>query len=254
MSNRDKMTIRFDWLTFTIPSDAFDCLEKLVGQLFTLSLDCFVDCVGRYGYRRGSYFEHITILQDGARDFMGVCFDISGQGVSYLYSLKNFSFDDLFKLINSLGGNISRLDVALDCFNNELDYDVLYKACADRAYASRWRTCVSHVNHCTGGFDTQFGSRSSDCMLRIYDKKVQSKCSDCDYWCRLEFQFRHAMASAFVDTYLNSINDKREFIELFLGVLTNYLRFVDPIYDKRNLGHCPTVEWWARFIEDVAKS
>lgn len=251
------MKLRFDWLTFTIPEAAmegFNGLSWLVSSLFPFRYDVFTPCFGRYGYRKGSFYKYITILEDGTRDFMGTCFDISGQGMMFLYSLKGFSFEELFKKINSLGGSISRLDVALDCFDHELDYDEITDAIKKHNYATRWHQ-VKIIDSFKGGVngrDFQFGSRRSDAMLRIYDKKAESGSDEHDYWCRVEFQFRHDMAHAFADTFLNKDED-RDFIELFLGVLCNYLRFIERKY-KNDADKCPTLDWWDRFIGHVAKS
>lgn len=247
--------VSFDWLTFTIPDGVFESLSQLVGDLFRLSLDAFVPARGRYGYCEGVFYENITILTKGTRAFMGTCFDISGKGVSYLYSLDYFSFEELFKLINSLGGSISRLDVALDCFNNDLDYEVMAQAVAVRNFASLWKTVkVIHSYNVNGvGFDLQFGSRRSDCMLRIYDKKVESGNKDLDYWCRLEIQFRHDLAHAFADTFLNRDAD-HDFTSLFIGFLSHHLRFIERKYGYGNSDKCPVLAWWVDFIENMSQN
>lgn len=243
------MEVRFDWLTFTVPSDSFERINDLVYDVFGLEYELFVPCRGRYGYQKGMFHENITILTDGGRDFMGVCFEISGKGCSYLYFLDGFDFKDIFKKINSFGGNISRLDVALDCFDNELDYDVIRDEIAKHNYCSKWRKARVITSYGVNGigFDAEFGSRRSDIMLRIYDKKVESG-SDRDYWCRLELQFRHDLAYGFADTYLNE--DEYTFFDKFAGVLSYYLRFIDRIYVK-DTDKCPTLPWWDEFLEKI---
>lgn len=252
------MVVRFDWLTFTV--DVPDSLDQMVNDLFGLDVNCFVTGGGRYGYRRSLFYEHITILLDGGLESMGICFDISGQGCSFLYGMEGFLFEDIFRKINGLGGNITRLDVALDCFDNEVPYDELLDAIPKHNYASIWRNVKVITSYyertgknCAGtGLDVQFGSRKSDIMLRIYDKKVESKCEDKDYWCRFELQCRNHMAYSFADTYLNLQQDL-DFIEMFLGVLTHYLRFIDRKY-VTDPNKCPVLPWWESFVELVAKS
>ena len=248
------MQVRFDWLTFTIQND-LSKLDFLVHNFFDLSLELFTPCRGRYGYSKGYFYENITILTEGGCDNMGICFDISGKGCTYLYSIDTFDFEDMFKKINSLGGNITRLDTALDCFDNQLNYHDIAEAVAKHNYSSRWKKVKVITSYSKDGigFDAQFGSRRSDIMLRIYDKKVESSCTDKDYWCRLELQCRNDLAHSFADTFLNREKDY-DYIELFLGVLCHYLRFIDRIYDDTNTSKCPTLPWWESFIENVRKT
>lgn len=249
------MEVRFDWVTFSISESMYEgSLQDLTYDLLGLDLTCFVPCRGRHGYKNGLFYENITILTEGGVPGMGTCFSISGKGCTYLYSLEEFNFEDLFKKINSLSGNISRLDVALDCFDHELPYDELIQATETHNYSSRWRTVKvtkSFTPH-GNGFDIQFGSRCSDIMLRIYDKKVESGCEDKDYWCRLELQCRNELAHAFADTFADRVEDL-EYVHKFMGVLQHYLRYIDRRY-KNDPTHCLSLVWWERFIDNVAKS
>ena len=249
----------FDWLTVSFKTDLFDSLESLTMELLGISLDNFTDCRGRYGYSKGKFFDNITLLSDGFDERMGVCFEISGKGCQGLYNsqwfIENDGFDGLFKRINSIGGSITRLDIALDLFDNELDYTLINDAILSKNYSSRWHnvTIMTSVGrNCSDfGYNFQFGSRRSNVMLRIYDKKVEQRRDDIDYWCRFEFQCRNDMAHSFADTYLNKEED---FVVFYIMILNHYLRFIERKYGKSNSDKCPTLPWWEKFLGDVTKS
>lgn len=253
------MHVRFDWLTVTFKDKGPDDVRQLLSDVFWLDYDLFNPIRGRYGYRDGMFFENISVLMNGGVAGMGVCFDISGKGCTYLYNSTcgdtdhNDPFEYIFKVINGLGGFITRLDVALDCFDNELSYDDMYEAYEKHNYSSRWKRVelTKSRTKVGDGFNLQFGSRRSDIMLRIYNKKVEQNDFDHDYWCRLELQCRNDLAHSFADTYLD--RDDIAFVHLFLGVLCNYMRFIDRIYDYSNANKCPTLSWWQDFIVLVEK-
>lgn len=254
------MTVGFDWLTFSLRPGSYEdrTVEDLVHDLFGLDYELFVPRRGFFGYSKGMFYENITVLYDGGVDTMGICFNISGQGCRFLYSLDDFSWDDLFTKVISLGGNFSRIDVALDCFDHEIDYNDLIDAIPKHNYTCRWRKVemiTSYYNRSTGagvGFTANFGVKQSNCMLRIYDKKVESKRDDLDYWCRLEMQFRNDTADAMVYTYMQRDQDV-DFVCQFIGILSDHLRFIDRRYE-RNASMCPVLGWWESFISSAVKS
>lgn len=246
------MKCRFDWLTVTFKDWNIDDVYRNIYDLLGVDIKAFIPVRGRYGYKSGLYYEHITILYDGSVDGMGVCFDISGQGCSYLYSLSDNVdsdyFNDIFKVINSFGGNITRLDVALDCFDSEISLDDIHDAVVLHNYRTLWKS-VDYTtsirrgqSHCGRTF--QFGSRRSNALLRIYDKAAEQGIDG--YWVRLELQFRNVLAHSFADTYINSINDM-EFMEVFLGVLNHYIAFVERTSDS-NISRAKLLSWWDNFI------
>lgn len=258
-------TIRFDWLTVTFKDAHYDDIETLLYRLFNLDVSLFTSIKGRYGYARGLFYESVSVLFDGCCDDMGVCFEISGKGCSLLYCLAQ-DWEECFNIIKELDGNITRLDVAFDCFNHEIDYDVMLEAIKAHNYSSRWQKVKAIQSYGSdSGIDIQFGSRRSDIMLRIYDKLAEQKCCERDYWCRFELQLRNHLAVAYVDTYLQQVQQAKQLDDvvcatsycdgdLFLGVLTHYLRFIDRKYDSTNTNKCPTLPWWDDFIASCRKA
>lgn len=266
------MELRFDWLTFRIRGDWF--VDDVIRDLLYDFPEQYILQKGRYGYKTMKFHHFVSVMYDGYDPAMGICVDISGQGMSYLYE-QGFSFIRLFQQLSMCDAAITRLDVALDCFDHELDLSLIEDCVLRRAYTSKWKKVkIIHSYDSAGvGTDIQFGVRSSLSMLRIYDKKVEQKRDDMDYWVRLEFQLRDEIASSFADTcvdfYCESIGVSRDdytsddfdlsfhFEDLlfpyFRGFLSYYLRFVNPIYDKSHIAHCPTLDWWDEFLDSICR-
>lgn len=80
------------------------------------------------------------------------------------------------------------------------------------------------------------GSRSSDCFLRIYDKKIEQDreratyvdlSRTCKTWTRFEGEFKHKKAKAIIpDLASKSVNEK-QFRQKLIGYVVNQWSFVD---------------------------
>lgn len=257
--------IKFDWITFRINPDKTDKnywnpkfneyeIDTLIYELLGLNPNLFVPVKGRLSYFKGRYFNNITVLYDGTEE-MGVCFVITGKGVNYLYSL-DFDFKALFMKINSFKSNISRLDVSLDLFNNEIDYTELHRCIKEHQYVTRWRgefqVITEYNNHFLNcpGYTFNFGSRYSECMLRIYNKAYEQGLFD-EYWCRMELELKRTTAIAFIDTWLDEPTNNTLFSSF--GFLVNdFIRFVERregTSDWTRTQTLPILDWWQNIMD-----
>ncbi|MEG1822880.1 MAG: replication initiation factor domain-containing protein [Clostridiales bacterium] len=234
--------IIFDWLTFSTKIHTLGGVIELLG----LENVSFLEQNGRYGYKKSIFFSNISILYDG-NDDMGICVDISGQGCRTFEHYSSSNWDSLFNVILSEYKDItiSRLDVAYDEEENLLDINTICDDTANYRYVSKFRN--HRVIYGTEGNSVEFGSRSSDIMLRIYDKKAEQESKGLEvnqHWVRVELQLRRERATAFISSYLSG-----QIIGLlFRGILRNYLRFVDLEECSRNT-NCPMKKYWQIFLD-----
>jgi len=92
----------------------------------------------------------------------------------------------------------------------------------------------------------QFGSRSSEIMLRIYDKAQER--GGLDYhWVRAEIVCKHDRAAAFIGEVLNG----NTIGEIYSGVLRNYLRFIKLDHSRKE--RCTVIDWWEKFLNNAEK-
>lgn len=272
MENINNLDVLIDWLGFTFFSfsNPYDVLHYLgfIESDFTVSN-------GSYGYK--SSLRHniypITILYDGTEN-MGIHVNISGSGFSvaldaYINSLKEmspwgtycFEYREegyLISYLRYLNENVkfTRIDLSIDdkgC--NYFSVDDVLNICNDGRCSTRFRSFRSErecsFNGCVTGNTLYIGKRSSECFLRIYDKKLEQKSklnNDVGYeWVRWELELKKNRAQAVVDHLL--AGNCLGFVAV--GILSNYFRVV--ICDDSNKTRCSTDPLWAKFISGVEK-
>lgn len=238
--------VLIDWLTCSFaPSDTQDW--QFWADVLGLSDVSWVPMEhGRNGYRAGMYFEGISILYD-ARDDMGVCVNMSGQGCRSFESFGRGDWLELFDFLQEDGFHISRLDVAFDDHTGILDLNQMFFDTDDRNFVSKSRFDEITKSFKDGrpGITIYHGSPRSDIRFRIYDKAAERNCDVDQHWVRVEMQLRNDRASAFAFSAV-------PLGERFRGVLCNYLRYVDFSSSDSNRWRWPMKDYWARLIDGIA--
>lgn len=249
MENR----IIFDYLAFSSTIDSPDSIIKLLGLSDDIvsSMQCIKGC---YGYCHRLYFDGISIHFNGA-DNMGICLELSGKGCRNFEQFGNGDYNALFKYIcENKEVNITRLDVAYDDFNKLLDIDTIFNDIVAGNYVSRFLSfpvefvlskCDKKVSK-----TLYFGSRKSNILYRMYDKRAEQKAFDLEHWVRLEMQVRDDNALTFIQTYL-SVNNLSD---VYFSVLNNYIRFVKPSSSDSNISRAPLADYWSNFLECLCKT
>ncbi len=98
--------------------------------------------------------------------------------------------------------HFSRIDLAIDLFNYNLyDYNIVDLNSRKKAY---YYDRVGKLETC------YFGSMSSNKFIRIYNKAVEQKKDDMDWW-RIELQLR----DNYIDVYLDGLKDFLEGVYIF---------------------------------------
>lgn len=243
--------IIIDYLTFVSKSDTKETLIKFLG----LEDRTFIRTKGWYGYSQQLYYDGIHILYDGTLE-MGVCVEMSGQGCRNFEKWGTGDYEEIFSYIlcNS-DVNITRLDVAYDDFKGILDFETLVRDIEEENYVSRFREFpverIYSKDISKRSFTIYCGSRSSEIMFRIYDKRAEQKAFDLSHWVRFEIQLRRDRADLFIKAFMQ--DEQIGLPSLFAGVVKNYLRFIVRSTNDTNLSRAKTAPYWNDFLGEVEK-
>ncbi len=267
--------IGFDWVRCTFPTQN---VIEIFDFLGTQEKDWFDTGKGLNFYKSRFLFHGETfcfVLADGINSGMGVNLTISGSALGTMidtwYMSRNdgkhaFPADDdffspdgqkivraFFKSLVDAGAKFTRVDIAYDemsyCRNdiNYYPYDVLELYEGGYVSTNVKSASVRYNSDGAGGSSLYFGSRSSDCMLRIYDKQVEQEMktgSVFPFWVRWEFELKHEYADNFVKDYLLF-----DISSSYFGLLGKFLRIVDRTSD--NVTRCETNKKWLQFLRFV---
>lgn len=254
--------ILIDWLTFTVKTDEPAAVKDLIG----LSSVHWEKCEkGLNGYPEREFFGNISILY-GAAPEMGVCCNMSGQGCRTFESYSPLSWELLIERItHSDHIKFTRIDMAFDDHTGLLDIYRIRQDVEDRLYVSRSRnsriTISDNQNTDIRGVSIEIGARSSNMLIRIYDKAAERGYTDGTHWIRIEMQMRDEIARGFSNGMIEMQLDLNghwhpycatDFGNYFRGVLHNYLRFVTESEDT-NKSRWPTADYWEKLLEGVGK-
>lgn len=237
--------IFFDYFAFSSKIDSPFSIMELIG----LSDLNWLTCKGFHGYRQQFYCNGIHIHFDGQEN-MGVCLEMSGSGCR-LFEDNGGNFMDLIRYCydNKDEINITRIDVSYDDFTGVLDLFQIESDISAGNYRSRFRSFPIERVHSKSidkrTFTIYCGSKQSEIMFRIYDKKAEQK-ADCAHWVRFEIQLGRERADVFAGLCLdNPINS------LFLGVIQNYLTIIEEVTTDSNISRAAIKEYWFKFLSDV---
>ena len=265
-----------DWLSFTVEQfvDLQTCLSE-----FGFTLEDFYECPrGANGYKKMLTYigSPIRVLYDG-NDNMGVHFDITGSAVSEFCKVfyescfdvptpwgtlaMDIELDVIKKLFNQIKriGHFTRLDLAIDN-KQRLLYRVeeLHEVLEMGRVVTKWRNWKyveeKGTNGSCAGRTIYLGSRSSDIMLRVYDKELEQNKKypgkdderHIDYsWVRWELELKDGRADMAVNRFL----DNEDIGEIAVGILSNYFRVI--VFDDNNKSRCSNDIKWDAFIDGV---
>lgn len=241
-----------DWLTFTSKTHSFLSMQKFLGLM-----DVNFKKEGiLHGYDTVFSFEGIKIGWSTTREDMGLCVEFTGNGCRSYETYSSLGWRNLLVELNCTADyHVTRLDVAYDDREGEklLDLAQLMEATRNGEYVSKFRTW--QVIYGNMGEGVNFGSRTSDMYIRIYNKtleRINNGFADDDFkdfhWIRFELQLRDTRA-------INMIRAILEFGSVgkaFIGVVAHILRFCIPSEDS-NRRRWKTASYWSRFIDGADK-
>lgn len=271
---KNGLSCGIDWLSWTLTDvPALRNALKLFG--FRLE-DFFQSPKGASGYKQMLLLHDSTlrVLYDGNKD-MGIHFDVSGSAIADLFAYYKKSREEetpfetmaidmdiqlMSELLNTIlkYGHVTRLDLAID--NQQTIYYRLEEVTAilnAQRFVSRFRSWREVVDKkMTGektGHTLYLGSRTSDIMLRIYDKRAEQNATLAvsgepliDYeWVRWELELKDDRAEQAV----RHLVDGKSVGAVCVGILNNYFRVVN--LDSTRKERCSTDIKWERFVDGI---
>lgn len=234
--------IIIDWLQFTLLRD--DGLEVIFRILKLNPADFEKLDKGGLGYKDQLINNNIRIYYNG-NPGMGVNTSISGKGCRYMESQNINLWSLVFRLERSDKINITRLDLALDTSVKLIDK---IRAKIDKKeYISKSRS-ISYI--CKSGSTSTrtetiyIGSRSSDLMIRIYDKAVEQGLEEID-WERWEIVLKKDKIKEAIPLL------KKDISQTFKDILYTYFRPVKEVLSNKS--RSKVCDWYLKFLGKVEK-
>lgn len=231
-----------DWLQFTLLMDTgLDTVLKILKQK---KEDFEALDKGGLGYKRQILNNSIRIYFDGLPG-MGICVSVSGKGCRYLESQGQNLWQLIFRLARSARINITRIDLALDTSIKLIDR--VRQSVDKKKYISKCRN-ISYIckslESSTRTETIYFGSRSSELMIRLYDKAVEQKLDDVD-WERWEIVLKKNKIKEVIPLLEQDIS------QTFKDILYTYFRPIKSIESNKSRSKvCP---WYLDFLGKVKK-
>ncbi len=279
MELSNHLRVSCDWLRFTVTNEDYSVDDVI--QLLGFSKSDFTELEkGANGYKSQLKLDGypVFILYNGNQD-MGIHVSVSGTaigkvieqfketlvidtpfGEAPLFSdVANTYFIEFLLKIRSIG-HFSRIDLAIDDIGaNYFSMSSLESFVLENRVVSKFRSCDPRkpFNISTGevlGYTLNFGSRSSDIFLRVYDKKLEqnSKLERngeelISYeWVRWELELKNSRANEVIDKLIGNQNMGC----VTVGVLSNYFRVID--LDDSNRSRCSVNALWDKFLNGIA--
>lgn len=247
-----KNIILFDWLSASIHVNSDWQLDGDLSDgsafcnLLGISFDRFTSMAGVKGFKSRLYFDGISIhLPSDHQPY--VWLEMSGQGCRCFESFGYGNWDYLLSVLYK-NFKINRIDIAYDDHNSILPINQIVNDTIARNYISKARKHNIEISFDDTkdfiGYSIYHGSQSSNVLIRIYDKGAQLEKEE--NWIRCEIQLRDDNAIGFVSQYLQSNNIG----VLFRGVLSHYLRYIQPTRSDSNIWRSPLTDYWDKLIQD----
>lgn len=192
---------------------------------------------------------------------IGCLLDMSGQGCREYESFGRGDWALLitgFRELRQAGIDVrfTRLDIAYDDFRGFLPIEHIslqaqrleFTGLAKRSSVtySADKHDIEHIGQCV-----IHGSRSSNTLLRIYNKRVERQRYDIPHWVRCEVQMRKESAERFLD--LACSGGYTGLGDLFYGVVYNLIQYRIPNPGESNKSRWALAPWFTDWCTDVKK-
>lgn len=210
--------LHIDWLSITIPIDSEKSVKKLsdmqlwedlLGGFFTCDVSKWRPTKPLFGYTEAYQSTHGTIAMYG-RVEMGLHVIYSGQALQSLANL-DVTAERILSNARDRNAKATRVDIAMDTHNGQAtvrSYEMSVRNGQCVTSSKSWRVLESG----NGGHTLYIGARSSERMVRIYDKKAERAAAfvevGSDSWIRIEAELKGQQADNFLKaTRDNNLHD-----------------------------------------------
>lgn len=242
--------VLFDFVSLTFPQE--ETPDKVL-EMIGLDTDLFSPCpTGSMGYKQSMRFGHISVLFDGSSG-MGVHVSMSGQGCrEYEAQYTSCPWLSLFENVLGHNGQFTRLDIAIDNIDGQLDLDKLEAQINEKRIRSRFKKgrkisefSLRECDDDSNGKTLYIGSAQSRLQIRFYDKAAQLGCDK--FWTRAEIQLRSERAQVVAQHYVSNLEPS----QIAVGILNTYFTPIN--LDDSNKTRCSTQEWWLSWLQSTEK-
>ena len=237
--------ILIDWVSFTSKIHSVSDIVDLIG----LRGSPFETVAGSKGFSHRSYWNGVSIHYCTDKENLNygwVWLEMSGQGCRVFETHGHGDYGKIFKAVldHPQDCRLTRLDVAYDDTKGVLDIDQICDQTRQEHFTARAK--VHEAIYSNKGNSAYFGSKSSNVLIRFYDKAKERGYSEdqIEHWVRCELQLKDVNAFGFVQKL-----DERSLQDLYSGVLRNYLSFKDENPGDSNKRRWPVSDWWTQFLD-----
>lgn len=149
---------------------------------------------------------------------------------------------------NLFGLKCSRLDIAVDDYEKELQSGSIEQALIDGNYTGvRSGKVLTNYGGKFQGFTVSLGSRDSEKYIRFYDKFAQSHGKlDCYRW---EVEYKGSMAEHVFRIILKCPSTCGKYSELLINIATSCVDFVEK--NDKNVERNQRLDWWNAWLSRV---
>lgn len=254
MNGSGGFTQTIDWLAFTLPKAEVADVIAMIGG------DWFQSESGFRGYPVAQLMTEgktgVGKLGTGApRNSKEVHVDLSAGIVSQWDETK---VKTVLAWIFAQKGHVTRIDVALDDREASVAVETVRLAVEAGQVVSRSKQfkVIQASNHREGvrtGETLYFGSRESQTMLRVYDKRLELQAKGRDdaglYGVRWELEFKQDRAQACAKALLTL--DPEDWRAFLVGVLRSYVDFRETTREAESYEkyRAPLLDWWKSLTE-----
>lgn len=249
-STQNDLSLAIDYLTMVVRGRSWEEIQFLRSEIEDWGKTSFVDKPG-IGTKHGTYFRNHMKCPLGSKIAYQECvmnagaFDaiivIAGQVCSRMGASKVAAFIRESLLI---GAHVSRIDIKTDDYQRLINVDFLQLVVEEGRYTTfRGATIIEgHVrNKGRDGFTINFGSRTGEKLMRIYDA-LPVHGIDAN---RHEAEFKGEYATA-IGKVIASCEDDESLTRLLSGLLNGVFRITREAYTT-NVDRVATDPLWEQF-------
>lgn len=223
------LTITLDWVSFTLKDKSHEAEEWINTYA---SPETGVPCKPVQNYTDAyQTSDGILVCWHTHRTEMGTHIVLGGSALRNLWEHHEISQRGLLESISNIGGRVSRIDLAKDLPDVEINYDQIYDKAKKGEYTGTARTPERHQSEKNG--DTIYiGSRKSDKYFRIYNKAAEQGLQG-QLWARFELQTKSMVARSLHSLLRNNENWQGAFDNIVRNMFTpidcaSYEAFFEP--------------------------
>lgn len=226
------LTITIDWIAATF-KDYYDGNGELSNGAEEFvrgyaSHGAVVPSPAHNGYTAATTDENgVSVSWNNDRQEMGHHTIISGSALRNLFQYQGITSEEVLRACLTSHGNLTRLDLAKDLIGPQNDIAEIYQSLQqdnNRGTARGW----NEINKHDGGYTLYVGARTSEKLIRIYNKAAESGLQDV-IWSRFEIETKGTTARAVGASLLNT----RDWGSVFDTIAKAMLRPVQcPAYEQ----------------------